>query len=116
MPLYMTQFAYTPEAWSALVKEPENRATVLREVLQQVGGRLVALYYAVTGEYDGVVLFEAPDASTATTYLIATLAPGHLRATNTTVLITAEDAMGAMRDAGTLTFRAPGRRMPPEEV
>jgi hypothetical protein len=26
MPLYMAQFAYTPEAWATLVDNPEDRA------------------------------------------------------------------------------------------
>jgi hypothetical protein len=26
MPLYMTQFAYTPEAWATLVDNPEDRS------------------------------------------------------------------------------------------
>jgi hypothetical protein len=26
MPLYMTQFAYTPEAWAAIVDNPEDRS------------------------------------------------------------------------------------------
>jgi hypothetical protein len=26
MPLYMTQFAYTPEAWETLAENPEDRS------------------------------------------------------------------------------------------
>ena len=113
MPLYMTQFAYTPDAWAALVKNPENRANVLRTLFQQAGGRLVSLYYAF-GEYDGVLIFEAPDETTATAVLLAAIAPGQLKATKTTLLLTAEHAMEAMRNAGTLTYRAPGRGLPEE--
>src|SRR4051812_26888589 len=29
MPMYMLQFAYTPEAWAGLVKSPENRAEAI---------------------------------------------------------------------------------------
>ena len=45
MPLYMTQFEYTPEAWQALVKQPEDRAKVFRELIEKMGGRFVSMYY-----------------------------------------------------------------------
>jgi hypothetical protein len=38
MPLYMTQFAYTPEAWAALVDNPEDRSAPVREVVESMGG------------------------------------------------------------------------------
>jgi uncharacterized protein with GYD domain len=56
----MTQFAYTSEAWKALVKNPEDRGRVFSELVEKMGGRLIALYYCM-GEYDGLVIYEAPD-------------------------------------------------------
>ena len=44
MPLYMTQFAYTSEAWATLVDNPEDRSAPLRELLETMGGRLVSWY------------------------------------------------------------------------
>ena len=37
MPLYMTQFAYTPEAWAALVDNPEDRSAPVRELTRGHG-------------------------------------------------------------------------------
>lgn len=37
MPLYMTQFAYTKEAWATLTHTPENRSAVVRELLEAGG-------------------------------------------------------------------------------
>ena len=37
MPLYMTQFAYTPQAWAALTKKPENREEIFRGLVQKEG-------------------------------------------------------------------------------
>jgi hypothetical protein len=31
MPVYVTQFAYTPEAWAALTDNPEDRSAAVRE-------------------------------------------------------------------------------------
>src|SRR5438094_206699 len=60
MPVYLTQFAYTAEAWSALVKHPEDRSRVLGQLLEEVGGKLVCFYYAFS-DYDGVFIFEAAE-------------------------------------------------------
>ena len=59
MPLHMTQFAYTSEVWKALVKKPEDRGRVFGELIEKMGGSLVLMYYCV-GEYDGMVIYEAP--------------------------------------------------------
>lgn len=103
MPLYMSQFAYTSEALAAFVKNPEDRTTVVQKLTEKLGGRFVALYYTL-GEYDGFVLWEFPDEITA---ILAAIAPGHLKAAKTTVVMTGAAAMDAMRKAGTATYRGP---------
>ena len=107
MPLYMTQFAYTPEAWAALVRKPEDRVETTRALLEQAGGRLLQYYYS-WGDYDGVMIFEAPDESVATAVLLAGISAGHLKAVKTTTLLPAEKALAAMRAAGTLALKPPG--------
>ena len=109
MPLYMNQFAYTPEAWAALTKHPEDRSEPISELLQKLGGRLIGLYYSL-GEYDGVVIYEAPEDVSASTGILASIAAGHLKATKTTRLFTVEEAMEAMRRAGGVTFPAPSKQ------
>ena len=106
MGIYMTQFSYTPEAWAALVRNPANRKEGLAALMQNVGGRLIELYYCF-GDYDGVALFEAPDETTAVAGLLAVVAPGHLKAIKTTVLMTVPQAMEAMRKAGAQSYSAP---------
>lgn len=106
MPLYMTQFGYTSEAWAALAKNPEDRKKAVIAAAQKFGGRLVDLYYHF-GEFDGVLIAELPDDASVLALLIAVHAPGHLKATKTTRLFTAEEAMEAMRRAGTVAYAAP---------
>jgi hypothetical protein len=60
------------------------------------------------GEYDGVVIFEAPDEGTAAASAIAAITPGHLKSIKTTLLLSAEQGVEAMRRAGEATFRGPG--------
>ena len=106
MPLYMTQFAYTPEAWKALVKKPEDRGKVFGELVEKMGGSFVSMYYSM-GEYDGMVIYEAPDEPTAMAMVLSAISPGHLRATKTTVLMSVEDTMEAMTKANAEAYPVP---------
>ena len=108
MPLYMTQFAYTQEAWAALVDNPEDRSAAVREMTESLGGRLISWYMSF-GEYDGLTIYEAPDNATAGAAALAAASRGHLRAIKTTPLFSAEESMEVMRRAGGTSFRAPGQ-------
>ena len=108
MPLYMTQFAYTPEAWAALVDNPEDRSAPLRELIESMGGRLISWYLSF-GDYDGLLISEAPDAATAGAAVLAAARRGHLRATKTTQLFSADESVEIMRRAGGTAFRPPGQ-------
>ncbi len=98
MSLFMTQFSYTSEAWAAFVRNPEDRSVILRVELEKLGGRLLNFYYTL-GEYDGIVIYEAPDETTAVAAVLTAIAPGHLKATKTIVLLTVENAIVAMDKA-----------------
>ena len=106
MPLYMTQFAYTTEAWAALIDNPEDRSAPVREVVEAMGGRLIGWYLSM-GDYDGLLIYEAPDDASAG--VLAAAKRGHLRATKTTPLFSAEEGMEMMRRAGGTAYRAPGQ-------
>lgn len=106
MPLYITHFAYTSEAWAALAKNPEDRKSAVQAAAQKFGSRVVDLYYQF-GEYDGVLIAEAPDDASVLALLIAVHVPGHLKATKTTRLFTMAEAMEAMRRAGTVAYAGP---------
>ena len=107
MPMFMAQFAYTPEAWSVLIHAPQDRAAASAALLQHFGGRLVGLYYTPGADYDGFALFEAPDDAAAAAVEIADLALGHLRS-NRLVRVLSPDEMGsALRQAATAPNIAP---------
>ena len=106
MPVYMTQFTYTPEAWAAMVERPEDRSKVLGEFLQQSGGKLLSFYYAFS-EHDGVAIFEVPDETAAAAALMAVVVPGHDKAIRTTALLTVEQALEGMRRAAGVPYRPP---------
>ena len=106
MPRYMVQFAYTAAAWTALTKNPQNRAEGLNALAQRMGGRLLDLYYCF-GEYDGVAILELPDDTSATATVLAAVAPGHVKSIRTTRLMSVEETMEAMRKAGSATYAGP---------
>src|SRR5215216_2890237 len=109
MPLYMTLFAYTPDAWVALTQNPTNRGESFSNLAQAMGGRMLSFYNSF-GEYDGLVIYEARDEGTAVAMVVAAISPGHVSRVKTTVLLSAEEGMEAMRKAGEVTYRRPGQQ------
>jgi len=106
MPTYMTQFSYTTEAWAALARKPEDRGAAVAALLEQLDCRLISIYYSM-GEYDGFILFEAPNEANASTGIVAATVPGHLKATKTTPLFTMQEMMDIVGKAGGLVYPAP---------
>jgi uncharacterized protein with GYD domain len=107
MPLYMTQFSYTTEAWAALAKNPQDRSVPVKALFEKIGGRLIGMYYCY-GEYDGVIISECPDNASQAGATIAAVLPGHVRSIKTTVLFSVAEAMQAMKRAGTISYSGPG--------
>ena len=106
MPPYMTQFAYTREAWATLADDPQDKSATVRELLEANGGRLVSWYLSF-GEHDGLLIYEAPDDASAGAMVLAAARHGRLEATKTTPLFTAEESVQILRRAGEMGFRAP---------
>jgi uncharacterized protein with GYD domain len=104
MPLYMTQFAYTKEAWATLTHNPEDRSVAIRELLEAGGGKLICWYLSF-GEYDGLLIYEAPDEATAGALVLAARR-GQLGMTKTTPLFDSDQSIEILRRAGGMAFEA----------
>ena len=107
MPLYLTKFSYTPETWARLIENPEDRRQAAQKYIESVGGKLHGFWYAF-GEHDGYNLWEAPDNVSMAAVALAIGGGGALSSIETTVLLTVEEAMDAMRKAKDVQYRAPG--------
>ena len=107
MPLYMFQASYNSEAWKTQIQNPQNRAEQIQSLLEANGGKLLGFYYAF-GEYDVVAIMETPDNVSASALALAIAAGGALKDGKTTVLMSAEDGLEAMRKAGGTGYRPPG--------
>ncbi len=109
MPHYMVQFAYSREAWQALMRKPEDRTSALESLAKQAGGRLVSLYYHF-GEFDGMAIFDAPDDASLNATVMAVQATGSVRATRTTRLFSPKEVVDSLTRAGKIVYDQPGKK------
>ena len=109
MPQYLVQFAYSPQAWQALMQKPEDRTAALDALAKQAGGRLVSLHYHF-GEFDGFVILEAPDDQAVNATVMAVQSAGGVRATRTTKLFSPKEFVDALSRAGKIAYQAPGKK------
>ncbi len=107
MPMYLMRFSYTPEAWARLAKKPEDRRDAGRSYIESVGGKLHGFWYAF-GEYDGYVLFEAPDNVSMAAVAVAIGSGGAISKSETTVLLTVEETLEALGRVSDVGYRQPG--------
>jgi uncharacterized protein with GYD domain len=96
---YLVQVAYTPEAWAAQIKNPQNRVEAVRPLLEKLGARFEVTYLTF-GEYDIVFIMEAPDNVSAAAISLAVSAGGACKAYKTTPLMSIDEGIEAMRKAG----------------
>ena len=106
MPSYLIQVAYTPDAWAAMVKQPQNRLEAVRPVVEKLGGKFEHAWLAF-GEYDIIGVVELPDNTNAAAFAIAAAAGGALKAFKTTPLLSVEEGVEAMHKAQEAGYRPP---------
>src|SRR5881409_1197564 len=109
MPLYLTRFSYTPETWARLIKNPEDRREAARTYIESVGGKLHGFWYAF-GEFDAYNLWEAPDNVSMAATALAISAGGALSSFQTTVLLSVEETLDALKKASSIRYRSPGEQ------
>jgi len=108
MPQFLVQFSYTPRSVKRLVEQPDvDHAGQAAAMLASLGGRLIGYWYAF-GAFDGVVVMEAPDTSSAAAVAMAIGGTGEVSRLETTVLLTMDEAQQAMRRAAAATHLPPG--------
>ena len=103
---YLIQVAYTPEAWAALVKNPQNRIEAVAPVVEGLGGKMVSGWLSF-GEYDIVGICDMPDNVSAAAFSMAASAGGSVKAFKTTPLLSMAEAVEAMRKAGGAGYAPP---------
>ena len=107
MPVYLSRFSYTPETWARLIGNPEDRGKAAQSYIESVGGKLHGFWYAF-GSHDGYTLWEAPDNVSMAAVALAINSGGALSTLETTVLMTVDETIEALRKAENVGYRAPG--------
>jgi uncharacterized protein with GYD domain len=109
MAFYLMRFSYTPETWSKLIQNPEDRREAARAYIEQVGGALHGFWYGF-GEYDAYAILEAPDNESMAGVVLAITAGGALASAETTVLMTVEETLAALAKSKDIGYRRPGEQ------
>ena len=105
MAYYLVQVAYTTEAWAAMVKNPQDRATAVEPAIKKLGGT-VERFWLSFGEYDIIGIVQMPDAVAAAAFAAALSAGGACKSVKTTPLLTIEEGLEAMKRAATCGYKA----------
>ena len=109
MAQYLLQVAYTPEAWSALVNDPQDRSKGVEGPVKALGGRIERFWLSF-GEYDIVGVIEMPDSVSAAAFSMAVSAGGACRDVRTTPLLTTQEGIEAMKKAAACGYKPVTRK------
>ena len=90
MALYMYQASYTAKSMAAQLKEPHDPVEAIRPALEDVGAKIVVAGFPF-GEYDLLVVYEAPDDMTAASVAMAVAAAGEVTSGKTTRLLSGQE-------------------------
>ena len=106
MPYYLVQAAYTKEAIQHMDEHPRNRFEAVRPAYEELGVTIREFFLAF-GDYDAVLLVEAPDNVNMAAIALAVTAGGAITHYKTTPLMTWDEGVEAMRMAGGSSYTPP---------
>lgn len=104
MPLFLTQVAYTQEAWQAMIGNPQDRIEAIRPAIKKLGGKIVSGYLGL-GDYDVVATVELPDNVSAAAMAMAFAAGGACKNVKTTPLMTMAEGIDALKKAAVCGYK-----------
>lgn len=106
MAKYLVHATYSAEGFKGVVKDKASgRKAALEKALASVGAKLDAMYYTF-GDYDVVLIIEAPDNVTVAAVGLAACSTGLAR-TSSTPLLTVEETDQALKKS--VQYRGPGQ-------
>jgi len=94
----MYQASYTAESVAAQIKEPQDRIKVVTPAIEALGAKILVGGYPF-GEYDVLVVLEAPDDTTAASVALAVAAGGAVKSARTTRLLSGQEWIESLRKA-----------------
>jgi uncharacterized protein with GYD domain len=111
MTLYMYQASYTAKSMAAQLTEPHDPMEAIRPGLEELGATILAAGFPF-GEYDVLIVYEAPDDVTAASVAMAVAAAGEVKSAKTTRLLSGQEWLESLRKHRIVTTRK--ARQPPD--
>jgi uncharacterized protein with GYD domain len=96
MALYMYQASYTAKTMAAQLREPQDPVETMRPTLEDLGAEILVAGFPF-GEYDLLIVYEAPDDVTAASVAVAVAAAGEVRSAKTTRLLSGQEWLESLR-------------------
>ena len=106
MTRYLCEMTIVPEAVASVIKEPQNRAETVRHLYESVGGELEEYYFAV-GQDKIFTIGYIPDEVALEAMTMAVVAGGAISSMRTIALMTAAEAVEAMKKVGEIQYKPP---------
>jgi uncharacterized protein with GYD domain len=105
MPYFCHQVSYTKEAWAKLMENPQDRLEAVRGPIEKLGGKMQMSFFAF-GAFDVIAITEMPDNISAAALSMAFAGGGSVQSIQTTPLMTAAQAVEALRRAGACGYKS----------
>jgi uncharacterized protein with GYD domain len=96
MALYMYQASYTAKTMAAQLRDPQDPVEVLRPTMEDLGAEILVAGFPF-GEYDLLVVYDAPDDMTAASVAMAVAAAGEMKSAKTTRLLSGPEWLESLR-------------------
>lgn len=98
------QISYTDAAWTRVLQNSQDRFQAVRSTIEALGGKIHAVFFAMDS-FDVLAITEFPEGFSPASLAIAFSAGGEVAHVHTTKLLTASEALEAMRKANSGFFR-----------
>jgi len=106
MTIYMYQASYTAKSMAAQLQEPHDPVEAFRPTLDELGAKILVAGFPF-GEYDVLVVYEAPDDMTAASVAMAIAAAGEVKSGKTTRILSGQEWLESLRKRRIVTMRKP---------
>jgi uncharacterized protein with GYD domain len=104
MALYMYQASYTAKSMAAQLMEPQDPVEAIKPTLEDLGAKLLVAGFPF-GDYDVLVVYEAPDDMTAASVAMAVAAAGEVKSGKTTRLLSGQEWLESLRKRRIVNLR-----------
>jgi uncharacterized protein with GYD domain len=108
MALFMYQASYTAKSMAAQLQDPHDPMEAIGPTLEDLGATILVAAFPF-GEYDVLVVYEAPDDMTAASVAMAISAAGEVTSGKTTRLLSGQEWLESLRKRKIVKLRKTGQ-------